>query len=134
MPPRSAPTPATFGQRLRATRKALGLTQGQLGVRMGLPEDTAAVRVSRYETDVHTPDPETAQRLANLLGVPLAYLVTADERMAEVILRFSRLTTQHQDLIVKTLRVMQDGDGDGDDQKPEATTAPAKVTRRSKPR
>jgi len=99
---------------------------------MGLPEDTAAVRVSRYETDVHTPDPETAQRLADLLGVPLAYLVTADERMAEVILRFSRLPTQHQDLIVKTLRVMQDGDSD--DQKPEAPTAPAKVTRRSKAR
>lgn len=81
-----------------------------MGVRMGLPEDTAAVRVSRYETDVHTPDPETVQRLADLLGVSLAYRATADERMAEVIPRFSRLPTQHQDLIVKALRVMQDGD------------------------
>lgn len=110
----------------------MGLTQGQLGVRMGLPEDTAAVRVSRYETDVHTPDPETAQRLADLLGVPLAYLVTADERMAEVILRFSRLPAQKQEVIVRTLRLL--GDSDGDDQKPESTTAPAKVTRSRKPR
>ena len=66
------------------------------------------------------------------LRVPLAYLVWADVRMAELILRFSRLPAQRQDLMVKTLRVMQDGDSD--DQKSEATTAPAKVTRRSKPR
>lgn len=38
---------------------------------MGLPEDVAAVRINRYERAVHECDSETAQKMADALGVSL---------------------------------------------------------------
>ena len=43
--------PATaFGRRLRAARLRADIPQDKLGVKIGLDEGTASVRVSRYET------------------------------------------------------------------------------------
>ena len=96
---------------------------------MGLPEDVASTRVNRYEKGVHAPDIDTAERMAAELGVPLAYLLTKDERLAEMIRGFSALPVEDQDRILgevgKALR-KQAGS------KAERTTKQA--TPRSKPR
>ena len=67
---------------------------------MGLPEDVASTRVNRYEKGVHAPDIDTAERMAAELGVPLAYLLTKDERLAEMIRGFSELPIGDQDRIL----------------------------------
>ena len=64
---------------------AAGLTQRELGIRAGIPDDVASTRVNRYERGVHDPDSGTALRLAEILGVPLAALYADDPLMAEVI-------------------------------------------------
>ena len=100
---------AVLAARLKAVRTALGLSQAELGVRMGLPEDVASTRINRYERDIHAPDIETAEKMAHELGVPLAYLLTQDERLAEAILKFSRLSVAGQDKILAELDALGKG-------------------------
>lgn len=94
------PARAVLAMRLKELRKAMGVSQAELGVRMGLPEDVASTRVNRYEKGVHAPDIDTAERMAAELGVPLAYLLTKDERLAEMIRGFSELSVEDQDRIL----------------------------------
>lgn len=97
--PSQLPQPSTrqrFGKRLQAARKATGLTQQQLGIRIGLEIDVAATRINRYERGVHDPDSETAQRLAKELGLPLAYLYSDNDALAEAILTFVKLPLESQ--------------------------------------
>ncbi len=74
-----------FGARLRARRKALGLSQEKVGVSIGLDESCSRTRISRYETGAHEPALATSQLLATALGVPLAYLYCEDDTLAEII-------------------------------------------------
>ena len=80
---------------------------------MGLPEDVASTRINRYEKGVHSPDIETAERMAQELGVPLAYLITGDERLAEAILKFSQLSVAAQDKVLAQLDVLSRGKREG---------------------
>lgn len=91
----------------------VGLSQAELGVRMGLPEDVASTRINRYEKAVHAPDIETAEKMAHELGVPLAYLLTQDERLAEAILKFSQLPVAAQDKILAQIDVLAKGKKEG---------------------
>ena len=97
---------AVLAHRLRAVRTAMEFSQAELGVRMGLPEDVASTRINRYEKGVHLPDIETAERMAKELGVPLAYLVTQNERLASAILMFSELTEGEQDKFLNELKAL----------------------------
>lgn len=65
----------------------MGLAQDKLGVSVGLDEQTASARISRYENGIHEPPIKTAQLIANSLGVPLAYLYCEDDQLADFILR-----------------------------------------------
>lgn len=69
-----------------------GLPQDQLGVAVGLDETTASARMSRYETGVHEPPVDIANRIAQVLGVPSSYLYCEDDDLAEVILAWGQLT------------------------------------------
>jgi putative transcriptional regulator len=60
----------TFGARLRAARKAAGVTQVELAKRLGLQQN----RISDYERGT-VPSVEIAARLARAIGVPLDSLV-----------------------------------------------------------
>lgn len=95
---------AVLAERMKQLRRALGISQTELGVRMGLPEDVASARINRYERGIHAPDLATAERMAKELGVPLAYLVTQEPRLAEAILGFSELSAGEQDRILKAIK------------------------------
>ena len=73
----------------------MGLSQDKLGVLLGLDEQTASTRISRYENGIHEPPLKTAQSIATTLGVPLAYLYCDDNRLAELILQCSKFTEDH---------------------------------------
>lgn len=94
---------APFGARLKAVRSAAGLTQQQLGMEVGLDADVAATRINRYERGVHDADTETATKLASRLGVPLAYLYSDSDLLAEAILAFSRLPPENQQTALKLI-------------------------------
>ena len=62
-----------FSRRLREAREAYGVSQRSLGIEAGLDDFVASTRINRYETGVHQPDLQTLQRLAAVLGLPVAY-------------------------------------------------------------
>ena len=57
----------TIGDRIRALRKAKGLTQKELAQKLGV----SASMVGQYETNVRKPKPDTLARFAEALGLNL---------------------------------------------------------------
>ncbi len=103
--PQPKPPTSVFGKRLRAARLALGWTQAELGRRIGMEEqNTGAPRVSRYETGQHDPDPATAEALAKVLGLPVAYFYATPDVLADIILLVSQLPAAKQKEALERLR------------------------------
>lgn len=68
----------TFGDLMRAARLAAGLTQPELGRRIGVSRQ----RVGAWEGGVNTPTYPTLLMLCEALGLPLAEAVAAQLRAA----------------------------------------------------
>jgi len=85
--------PATwFARRLRQARERSGLTQTELGLRIGIDPSAASPRMNQYEKGVHEPPHALTKRMAEELDVPLAYFFTeGDERMAELLAEWNAL-------------------------------------------
>lgn len=83
---------------------AAGLSQRELGRRIGLPEEVVSSRVTRYERGTSEPDFDTAEKLARELGVPLSYLVADNELLADIILSVSKLPLAEQKKLAADLR------------------------------
>lgn len=92
-----------FCKRLRAMRLASGLSQKKLGILAGIDEFVASARINRYERGIHEVDIQTAQRLASVLDVPLAWFYAEDDGLAELILLFSRSPSHIQQAILQPL-------------------------------
>ncbi|WP_133478261.1 helix-turn-helix domain-containing protein [Cognatilysobacter segetis] len=82
--------------RLRQARERAGITQQELGVRVGVDESVAGPRINQYENGVHQPRQEMVLELANALGVPAAYLSTKDELLARLLLAWPNLTAEQR--------------------------------------
>lgn len=74
------------GRRMRARREALQWSQEKVGVQIGIDESSSRARISRYELGTHEPPVKTARRIAEVLGVPLAYLYCEDDETANLLL------------------------------------------------
>lgn len=92
-----------FQNRLKMARERLNISQKELGIRAGLDSFVASTRINRYELGVHQPDMATAERLANALSVPTAYLFAGDERLARMILAFDQMSVAEKERLLKTL-------------------------------
>ena len=89
-----------FARRLAQARERAGLSQTQLGVLAGMDPAVASPRINQYERGKHEPQIKTAKRLAEVLGVPPAFLYTEDELLAGLLLRWNDLTLrQKKDLL-----------------------------------
>ena len=62
-----------IGSKIKFYRKKAGLTQQEVGVRMGF--QTGAI-ISHYETGIHKPGFENALKLAQVLGITLDELMS----------------------------------------------------------
>ena len=93
---------SVVGSRLREARERLGISQKQLGIKAGLDPSVASPRINQYETGKHVPDIQTAQRLAEVLGVPSPYLYAEDDLLATWILAYSRVTPAVRRKITRT--------------------------------
>lgn len=81
-----------FGRRLRDARKRAALTQEGLAAAAKIDEFSASARISQYETGKHIPQYEIAKNLAKALRVPVEYLYAGDDRTADLLLLWGRLT------------------------------------------
>jgi len=90
---------------LREARLAKGLTQADLGAVLGLDEEnSAAPRISRYERGDRMPDLESMEKMAEALGLPVAYFHAANDLMAETLLVMSRLDPEQQRELLAKVR------------------------------
>ncbi|HAV0429304.1 TPA: helix-turn-helix domain-containing protein [Klebsiella oxytoca] len=95
-----------FIRRLKEARQRLDISQTAVGIAAAVDPSVASTRFNRYEKGVHEPDMETAARIANVLNVPLPWLFTSDENLAELILNFAALSPDAQLQLLETSRQM----------------------------
>ncbi len=101
--PKASPR-SLFAARLKQARELRGIaSQRALGVLMGLDKKLASSRVNRYETEVSGIDLDGLGRLAEVLGVPMAYLVAEDDHLATIVLAASQLSSEDRMLVAEEL-------------------------------
>ncbi len=85
-----------FILRLKQARKAAGISQAELGLRIGFEAASASSRMNHYEKGRHLPDLETMKRMAKELAVPLSYFFCESDAEAELVMLFSKLTDEQK--------------------------------------
>jgi transcriptional regulator with XRE-family HTH domain len=98
-----------FTKRLKEARLAMGISQRELGRRIGLSEEVVSSRVTRYELGTSEPDFATASKLAKELGVPLAYLLADNDALADIIFAAASLSPAEQRKLAAELKAKKKG-------------------------
>lgn len=70
---------------------------------IGLDELSSSARMSRYETGIHEPPFVVAERLAEVLEVPVAFFYCESEDMAGLVVGFSKLPSRLQAKVLQNL-------------------------------
>lgn len=93
-----------LARRLKEARLRLGISQYVLGVAAGIDEMSASPRMNQYERGKHAPDYLMTKRLAHALSVPVAYLYTDDDQLAEALVLYAALTEEKKAELLTWLR------------------------------
>ena len=78
-------------QRIKEARLKAGLSQEQLGIRIGLEPESASTRMNRYELGKRTPDFGLMTRIAAELNFPTTYFYAETEDEATLLVAFHRM-------------------------------------------
>ncbi|NHF67183.1 helix-turn-helix transcriptional regulator [Xanthomonas hortorum] len=82
---------------MKQARELQGIpSQRALGVLMGLDKKLASSRVNRYENETSGIDLDGLGKLADTLGVPMAYLVAEDEETARAIMALAKMSARER--------------------------------------
>lgn len=90
--------------RLKQARANSGITQKQLGILIGMDENSASGRMNHYEKGRHIPDLTTLKKIADELNVPLNYFFCEDETTAELVIEISKLDTEKKLILIQELK------------------------------
>ena len=97
--------------RLAQARKAADISQRELGIRLGMEPNTASGRMNHYEKGRHTPDYQTLKRIAEELGVPLAFFLSESDITAKLFCLIDKLNEKQQlDLIAGIEAIIPEAD------------------------
>lgn len=97
---------ALFAARLVQARELRGLSQRSLGDRMGLGKDKGSSRINRYEHQVTAIGFDNLDKLAEVLDVPVAYLLADNAAMADAILELSKANQREQASLALVVRAL----------------------------
>ncbi|MDO6686636.1 helix-turn-helix transcriptional regulator [Agarivorans sp. 2_MG-2023] len=90
--------------RLKQARTAMGISQKALGIKLGMEPGTASARMNHYEKGKHTPDYTTLKRMADELGVPVAYFFCESEKSAQLVCLLEALSDAKKDVLIENLK------------------------------
>lgn len=96
--------------RLKQARKLVGISQKELGIRIGMDESSASGRMNHYEKGRHVPDVETLRKIAAELNVPLNYFFCEDELSAELACLISKLDEEGKKSLIAELLATNNSD------------------------
>lgn len=82
--------------RLRA-----GISQKELGIRIGMDPGSASGRMNHYEKGRHSPNVDTLRLIGSELGVPLSYFFCDDEINAELVCAVHLLDDEGRRLLIE---------------------------------
>lgn len=86
----------------------MGISQKQLGINAKIDPTVASPRVNQYEKGKHRPDPKMAEKLCEVLGVPVAYLYCEDDDLARVVANFARLNDGDKKKVLALIKKVED--------------------------
>lgn len=95
-----------FPKRLKAARKAAGLSQKKLGILSGIDEFSSSARMNQYEKGTHSPDYSMVQRISAVLEVPEAYFYADDDGLAELVELYGKLNKAKKQELVSLLEAL----------------------------
>jgi transcriptional regulator with XRE-family HTH domain len=93
----------TVPKRLKEARTKAGITQADLGAKIGIHQNSSSSRMNHYELGRHTPDINTLQRIADELGVPLNYFFCEDDASAKLACLIDQLPKEQKITLIKKL-------------------------------
>lgn len=96
-----------FCVRLKMIRKSKKLSQEKLGLLIGLDEFVASTRINRYEKGVHIAEPNTAERIAQVLNEPLSFFYAETDELAELNRIFYHLDLEKQQQLLLFARQLK---------------------------
>ncbi|QUX93524.1 XRE family transcriptional regulator [Marinomonas sp. A3A] len=94
--------------RLKQARKNIGISQKELGIKIGMDASSASGRMNHYEKGRHSPDLETLRKIAQELNVPLNYFLCEDDLSAELACLISRLDDNSKKALITELEKLED--------------------------
>ncbi len=95
-----------FPKRLKAARKAAGLSQKKLGILSGIDEFSSSARMNQYEKGTHSPDYSMVQRISSVLEVPEAYFYADDDGLAELVELYGKLNKAKKQELVSLIEAL----------------------------
>lgn len=95
-----------FPKRLKAARKAAGLSQKKLGILSGIDEFSSSARMNQYEKGTHSPDYSMVQRISAVLEVPEAYFYADDDGLAELVELYGKLNKAKKQELVSLIEAL----------------------------
>ncbi|HFQ4960332.1 TPA: helix-turn-helix domain-containing protein [Vibrio vulnificus] len=93
-----------FPQRLKQARNRVGISQRELGIRLGMDPSSASGRMNHYEKGRHMPDVGTLQKLAQELGVPVAFFFSDSDSSAELACLIEKLSETKKQALIEQIR------------------------------
>jgi len=93
-----------FGKRLKQLRKEKNLTQVQLGELL----NTSHATINRYENNIHEPDLETINKLADLFDVTADYLLGRTDMKEIAIIENDEIPEELRKIGVEYLEVSKE--------------------------
>lgn len=97
-----------IAHRIKTARLAMGLTQRELGLKIGLSEDVASARINRYEKMAMAPKLATIEKIAQALDIDSSVLYLENDTEAMFMLFVSELSNtgraQAAQILVQSLQ------------------------------
>lgn len=93
----------TLPKRLKEARTRAGLSQEQLGIRIGIDPASASTRMNRYEVGKRIPDPDLVERIAMELELPASYFYAVDDTEALILEKLHKLDSAQKKSLLLTL-------------------------------
>tara|TARA_B100001059_G_scaffold93153_1_gene92379 strand:- start:120510 stop:120827 length:318 start_codon:yes stop_codon:yes gene_type:complete len=95
-------------KRIKEARVAKKIPQRQLGLRVGFELTVASSRMNQYEKGKRVPDFGTLEKIAEELGVPVAYFFCSSDKMAELVKLFVDMPESEQEKLLAAIRQKTD--------------------------
>lgn len=93
-----------FPIRLKQARTKAGISQKELGIRLGMDESSVSSRINHYEKGRHMPDIQTIRQMAEELDVPMAYFFCDTEKIAGILCLIEKMPKDAVDKLLVQLQ------------------------------